>query len=33
MRDSEEKLTDEKGIHTDFQNRMTYGEYLLLDPL
>jgi tryptophan 2,3-dioxygenase len=24
---------DEKGIHTDFINRMTYGEYLHLDPL
>ena len=24
---------DEKGIHTDFINRMTYGEYLHLEPL
>ncbi|MCM3594727.1 tryptophan 2,3-dioxygenase [Metabacillus idriensis] len=24
---------DEKGIHTDFINRMTYGEYLQLEPL
>lgn len=24
---------DEKGIHTDFINRMTYGEYLHLGPL
>ncbi|MGC4378505.1 tryptophan 2,3-dioxygenase [Fictibacillus sp. Mic-4] len=28
-----ENLVAEKGIHTDFINRMTYGEYLQLDSL
>lgn len=28
-----EKLKQEKGIHTDFKNDMTYGEYLGLDQL
>ncbi|ALC87829.1 tryptophan 2,3-dioxygenase [Bacillus sp. FJAT-22090] len=28
-----EKLDDEKGIHTDFQDDMTYGEYLQLDMI
>ncbi|HDX9579844.1 TPA: tryptophan 2,3-dioxygenase [Bacillus pseudomycoides] len=28
-----EKVIMEKGIHTDFQNNMTYGEYLQLDGL
>lgn len=28
-----EKLKKEKGIHTDFKNDMTYGEYLELDQL
>jgi tryptophan 2,3-dioxygenase len=26
-------MNDEKGIHTDFRDRMTYGEYLNLDRL
>ncbi|MEO4052868.1 tryptophan 2,3-dioxygenase [Solibacillus sp. CAU 1738] len=29
----EEKLKQEKGIHTDFKNDMTYGEYLSLDHI
>jgi tryptophan 2,3-dioxygenase len=33
MHESEQKLTDEKGIHTDFKDHMTYGEYLHLDAL
>lgn len=33
MSESDHKLTDEKGIHTDFRHRMTYGEYLNLEPL
>ncbi|MGF9966963.1 tryptophan 2,3-dioxygenase [Bacillus rhizoplanae] len=28
-----EKVIMEKGIHTDFRNNMTYGEYLQLDSL
>ncbi|MGG2065546.1 tryptophan 2,3-dioxygenase [Bacillus sp. S14(2024)] len=28
-----EKVIIEKGIHTDFRNNMTYGEYLQLDSL
>ncbi|MFC7393761.1 tryptophan 2,3-dioxygenase [Scopulibacillus cellulosilyticus] len=28
-----DKIVTEKGIHTDFINRMTYGEYLHLDSL
>lgn len=28
-----EGTVDEKGIHTDFNNKMTYGEYLNLDRL
>jgi tryptophan 2,3-dioxygenase len=30
---AKEKWIEEKGIHTDFQNRMTYGEYLCLDKI
>ncbi|GIM45348.1 tryptophan 2,3-dioxygenase [Collibacillus ludicampi] len=30
---AKEKWFEEKGIHTDFQNRMTYGEYLCLDKI
>lgn len=29
----EEKLKQEKGIHTDFKNDMTYGEYLSLEHI
>ncbi|WP_036183855.1 tryptophan 2,3-dioxygenase [Ureibacillus manganicus] len=29
----QEKLKGEKGIHTDFENEMTYGEYLSLDQI
>lgn len=28
-----EKVIMEKGIHTDFKENMTYGEYLQLDSL
>lgn len=28
-----EKIIMEKGIHTDFKENMTYGEYLQLDSL
>lgn len=28
-----EKVIMEKGIHTDFRENMTYGEYLQLDSL
>lgn len=28
-----EKVIIEKGIHTDFKENMTYGEYLQLDSL
>nr|WP_106784619.1 tryptophan 2,3-dioxygenase [Lysinibacillus timonensis] len=31
--DLHEKLKSEKGIHTDFNNDMTYGEYLALDQV
>ncbi len=29
----QEKIKQEKGIHTDFKNDMTYSEYLSLDPI
>ncbi|WP_274307335.1 tryptophan 2,3-dioxygenase [Solibacillus daqui] len=31
--DLEQKISAEKGIHTDFKNDMTYGEYLGLDAI
>ena len=31
--DLEAKVRQEKGIHTDFKNDMTYGEYLALDKI
>lgn len=31
--DLEQKVSAEKGIHTDFKNDMTYGEYLGLDGI
>lgn len=31
--DLQQKLKDEKGIHTDFREDMTYSDYLSLDPL
>lgn len=31
--DLEEKLKKEKGIHTDFREEMTYGDYLSLDAI
>ncbi|KGR79585.1 tryptophan 2,3-dioxygenase [Ureibacillus manganicus DSM 26584] len=33
MSELQEKLKGEKGIHTDFENEMTYGEYLSLDQI
>ena len=31
--DLQQKLKAEKGIHTDFRNDMTYGDYLSLDAI